>query len=90
MLALSWHNHRLEVSCGVLRMPHCTEFLTNAFEQGSCLRSNIVNMHRYSFSADVLIDPGANTELKLPARKVMQLELLPVGRPVPTRGLTLY
>lgn len=50
--------------------------------------SNIVNMHRYSFSADVLVDPGANTELKLPARKVMQLELLPVGRPVRTRGST--
>lgn len=50
--------------------------------------SNIVNMHRYSFNADVLVDPGANTELKLPARKVMQLELLPVGRPVRTRGST--
>lgn len=50
--------------------------------------SNTVNMHRYYFSADVLVDPGANTELKLPARKVMQLQLLPVGRPVRTRGST--
>ena len=50
--------------------------------------SHIVNMRRYSFNADVLVDPGANTELKLPARKVMQLELLPVGRPVRTRGST--
>lgn len=50
--------------------------------------SHTVNMRRYSFNADVLVDSGANTELKLPARKVVQLGLLPVGRPVRTRGST--
>jgi len=47
--------------------------------------STTVNI-QYSFIADVLVDPSANTELELPARKVMELQLVPVGRPVRTRG----
>ena len=39
-------------------------------------------------NAELLVDSGANTELKLPACKVLQLGLTPRGRPVRARGST--
>ena len=37
--------------------------------------SNVRGFHRYVMEAELLVDSGANTELKLPARKVRQLGL---------------
>jgi predicted aspartyl protease len=45
-------------------------------------------MRRYVLNTQLLVDPGANTELKLPARKVMQLGLTRLGAPARSRGST--
>jgi predicted aspartyl protease len=50
--------------------------------------TNDRNATRYTMSAELLVDSGASTELKLPARKVLQLGLRPCGRPVACRGST--
>lgn len=43
---------------------------------------------RYTMEAELLVDSGANTELKLPARKILQLQLRPYGRPFACRSST--
>jgi hypothetical protein len=50
--------------------------------------SNVVNLCTCTLKAELLVDPGANTDVKLPARKVMQLGLRPFGRPTQPRGST--
>jgi hypothetical protein len=50
--------------------------------------SNVVPPHRYTSNAELLVDSGANTELKLPALKVLQLGLEPFGHPSRSRGST--
>jgi hypothetical protein len=51
--------------------------------------SNVVNLCTCTLKdAELLVDPGANTNVKLPARKVMQLGLCPFGRPTQARGST--
>jgi hypothetical protein len=50
--------------------------------------SNEVNPYKYTLEAELLVDPGANTDLKLPARNVVQLGLRPFGRPTQARGST--
>ena len=47
--------------------------------------SNDRNITRYTMRAELLVDSGASTELKLPSRKVLQLGLRPCGRPVACR-----
>jgi hypothetical protein len=56
--------------------------------QASFTISNVVNSCKYTLEAELLVDPGANTGLKLPARKVVQLGLRPFGRPTQARGST--
>jgi hypothetical protein len=50
--------------------------------------SNYIHPHHYTMHAELLVDSGAMTELRLPARKVLQLGLRPLGRPVFSRGTT--
>lgn len=45
-------------------------------------------MRRYVLSSEFLVDPGTNIELKLPAHKVKQLCLSPLGNPTLSRGTT--
>jgi hypothetical protein len=48
--------------------------------------SNQVHPHHYIMDAELMVDSGANTELRLPARKVRQLGLVPRGAPIRCRG----
>lgn len=50
--------------------------------------SNQVHPHHYIMDAELMVDSGANTELRLPARKVRQLGLVPRGAPIRCRGAT--
>lgn len=48
----------------------------------------LVPPHRYTLNAELLVDSGANTELKISARKVLQLGLRPFGHPSRSCGST--
>jgi hypothetical protein len=50
--------------------------------------SNQVHPHHYIMDAELILDSGANMELRLPARKVRQLGLVPCGLPIRCRGAT--
>jgi hypothetical protein len=50
--------------------------------------SNQVHPHHYIMDAELMLDSGANTELRLPARKARQLGLVPRGAPIRCRGAT--
>jgi hypothetical protein len=50
--------------------------------------SNHVHPHHYIMDAELMVDSGANTELRLPARKARQLGLVPRGAPIRCRGAT--